>query len=42
MICNQIYDTALMAQKGFDADGMKAFVERSNKLLTKLTERLER
>jgi molecular chaperone HtpG len=39
MICNQIYDTALMAQKGFDADGMKAFVERSNKLLTKLTER---
>ncbi len=39
VICNQIYDTALMAQKGFDADGMKAFVERSNKLLTKLTER---
>jgi molecular chaperone HtpG len=39
MICNQIYDTALMAQKGFDADGMKAFVDRSNKLLTKLTER---
>ncbi|MEB3291085.1 MAG: molecular chaperone HtpG [Leptolyngbya sp.] len=39
MICNQIYDTALMAQKGFDAEGMKAFVERSNTLLTKLTER---
>lgn len=39
MICNQIYDTALMAQKGFDAEGMKTFVERSNKLLTKLTER---
>jgi len=38
MICNQIYDTALMAQKGFDADGMKTFVERSNTLLTKLTE----
>jgi molecular chaperone HtpG len=28
-----------MAQKGFDADGMKAFVERSNQVLTKLTER---
>ncbi|PSN19528.1 molecular chaperone HtpG [filamentous cyanobacterium CCP5] len=39
LIANQIYDTALMAQKGFDADGMKTFVERSNKLLTKLTER---
>ncbi|MBE9109659.1 molecular chaperone HtpG [Nodosilinea sp. LEGE 07298] len=39
MICNQVYDTALMAQKGFDADGMKAYVERSNTLLTKLTER---
>ncbi|HIK45685.1 MAG TPA: molecular chaperone HtpG, partial [Leptolyngbyaceae cyanobacterium M65_K2018_010] len=39
LICNQIYDTALMAQKGFDAEGMKAFVDRSNTLLTKLTER---
>ncbi|MGB3199525.1 MAG: molecular chaperone HtpG [Nodosilinea sp.] len=39
MICNQVYDTALMAQKGFDANGMKAYVERSNTLLTKLTER---
>ena len=39
LICNQLYDTALMAQKGFDADGMKSFIERSNKLLTKLTER---
>ncbi|HEY9760958.1 MAG TPA: molecular chaperone HtpG [Trichocoleus sp.] len=39
LICNQVYDLALMAQKGFDADGMKTFVERSNKLLTRLTER---
>lgn len=39
LIASQVYDTALMAQKGFDADGMKSFVERSNKLLTKLTER---
>jgi molecular chaperone HtpG len=39
MICHQVYDLALMAQKGFDADGMKSFVERSNQVLTKLTER---
>jgi molecular chaperone HtpG len=39
MICHHVYDLALIAQKGFDADGMKAFVERSNQVLTKLTER---
>jgi molecular chaperone HtpG len=39
MICQHVYDLALMAQKGFDADGMKAFVTRSNQLLTHLTER---
>ncbi|OKH21120.1 molecular chaperone HtpG [Chroogloeocystis siderophila 5.2 s.c.1] len=39
MICHHVYDLALMAQKGFDAEGMKAFVERSNQVLTKLTER---
>jgi molecular chaperone HtpG len=38
LICNQVYDTALMAQKGFDAEGMKTFVDRSNRLLTRLTE----
>lgn len=37
MICQHVYDLALMAQKGFDADGMKSFVERSNSLLTDLT-----
>ncbi len=37
MICHHIYDLALMAQKGFDADGMKEFVERSNQVLTRLT-----
>jgi molecular chaperone HtpG len=37
MICHHIYDLALMAQKGFDADGMKSFVERSNQVLTQLT-----
>jgi molecular chaperone HtpG len=39
MICHHVYDLALMAQKGFDAEGMKAFVERSNQVLTRLTER---
>jgi molecular chaperone HtpG len=28
-----------MAQKGFDAEGMQAFVERSNAVLTRLTDR---
>ena len=39
LICEQVYDLALMAQKGFDADGMKAFTQRSTDLLTQLTER---
>lgn len=39
LICQHVYDLALMAQKGFDADGMKSFVERSSRLLTQLTER---
>ena len=39
LICQHVYDLALMAQKGFDATGMKSFVERSSKLLTQLTER---
>ncbi len=39
LMCQHIYDLALMAQKAFDADGMKAFVERSNKVLTKLTQK---
>jgi molecular chaperone HtpG len=39
LICQHIYDLALMAQKGFDAEGMQSFVERSNQVLTSLTER---
>ncbi|MEW5859398.1 MAG: molecular chaperone HtpG [Cyanobacteriota bacterium] len=39
LMCQHIYDLALMAQKGFDAEGMKSFVERSNQVLTRLTER---
>lgn len=37
-ICEYVYDLALMAQKGFDAEGMKSFTERSNQVLTRLTE----
>ena len=39
LLCQHVYDLALMAQKGFDAEGMKSFVERSNQVLTCLTER---
>jgi len=39
LICQHVYDLALMAQKGFDAKGMKSFVERSNQVLTRLTNR---
>jgi molecular chaperone HtpG len=39
LMCNHIYDLALMSQKAFDAEGMKAFVERSNQVLTSLTKK---
>jgi molecular chaperone HtpG len=39
LICQHVYDLALMAQKGFDAEGMKSFVNRSNQVLTQLTQR---
>jgi molecular chaperone HtpG len=39
MLCQHVYDLALMVQKGFDAEGMKSFVEHSNRVLTKLTEK---
>ena len=39
LMCNHIYDLALMSQKAFDADGMKSFVERSNRVLTNLTKK---
>jgi molecular chaperone HtpG len=38
LMCQHIYDLALLAQKGFDADSMKSFVERSNQVLTRLTQ----
>jgi molecular chaperone HtpG len=39
MMCQHIYDLALMSQKGFDAEGMKGFVERSNQVLTVLSQK---
>ena len=36
MLCQHVYDLALLAQRAFDAEGMKAFIERSNKVLTRL------
>ena len=42
MMCQHVYDLALISQKGFDADGMKSFVERSNDVLTKLTEQVSK
>jgi molecular chaperone HtpG len=40
VLCRHVYDLALIAQKGFDADGMTAFLERSNQVLTQLTEKI--
>jgi molecular chaperone HtpG len=39
LVCQHVYDLALMAQKGINAENMNAFVKRSNQVLTKLTER---
>ncbi len=39
LICQHVYDLALMAQKGFNADSMNAFVDRSNQVLTQLTKK---
>ncbi|ELR97867.1 molecular chaperone HtpG [Gloeocapsa sp. PCC 73106] len=37
LMCQHVYDLALMAQKAFDADGVKSFLDRSNQVLTRLT-----
>lgn len=39
LMCQHVYDLALMAQRAFDAKGMSDFVVRSNQVLTKLTKR---
>jgi molecular chaperone HtpG len=37
LICNHIYDLALITQKSFDPAAARAFVQRSNEVLTRLT-----
>lgn len=39
LICNHIYDLALITQKSFDPAAVRAFVQRSNEVLTRLTRR---
>jgi molecular chaperone HtpG len=36
LICEHIYDLALIGNKQLDAEAMSKFIERSNKLLEKL------
>jgi molecular chaperone HtpG len=36
-LCQHIYDLALMAQKGFDPESMKTFLDRASMVLTRLT-----
>ncbi len=38
MICEQVYDLAMMSHKQLEADAMTRFIERSNKLLEKLAD----
>ncbi|MEO0948797.1 MAG: molecular chaperone HtpG, partial [Cyanobacteria bacterium J06641_5] len=38
-LCLHIYDLALVAQKGFGADDLKSFIQRSNQVLTNLTQK---
>lgn len=37
LMCQYVYELALMAQKALDAEGIQAFVNKSNRLLTQLT-----
>lgn len=37
-LCLHVYDLALMAHKAFTPENMKSFVERSNRVLTQLTQ----
>ena len=37
MICQQLYDLALLSHKPLEASAMTAFIERSNKILQALT-----
>ena len=37
MICQQLYDLALLSHKPLEASAMTAFIQRSNKILQALT-----
>ncbi len=37
LICNHVYDLALISQKTFDPTTVRSFVQRSNEVLTRLT-----
>ena len=37
MVCEQLYDLALLAHKPLDAEAMTRFITRSNKILSLLT-----
>ncbi|WP_267384649.1 molecular chaperone HtpG [Cyanobacterium sp. uoEpiScrs1] len=37
MLCQHVYDLAIIAQQGLGSQGMKSFIERSNQMLTHLT-----
>ena len=36
LICQQVYDLAMLSHKQLDAESMTRFIERSNKLLERL------
>ncbi|HOA79479.1 MAG TPA: molecular chaperone HtpG [Defluviitaleaceae bacterium] len=38
MLCNQIYDLAMLSHQPLEPDAMNKFIERSNKILTKISE----
>lgn len=42
LICQQVYDLAMLSHKQFEPEAMTAFIERSNKLLEKLAEMEDR
>ena len=39
MICEQVYDLAMMSHKQLDPEAMTRFIERSNQILSKLAAR---
>ncbi|MBW4696896.1 MAG: molecular chaperone HtpG [Aphanocapsa lilacina HA4352-LM1] len=39
LVCQHVYDLALLSQKSFDAESMGQFIQRSNDVLTRLSNR---